>query len=214
MKPRKVIQQFRRSQVVVEVGLLGQVTDVPVHFHVADWLAEDSRAPCRGKDQPHQQLDGRRFAGAVRPDKAKHVTHLHLHAQPFERGSLLKVQETEGIFLGQIFNFNRWTWHVFIVRNSEFIVNVSAQACARRENTKEATSPSCWAKSGVAADLPNVDQLRLRRCWRRHRHGIQVLRVSPIIQHPYLLDARNGAARGTKLLSGVLPVAHLRSVLR
>ena len=80
VKSGKIVEHFRRGQVVVEVGLLGQVTDVPVHLHVADRLAEDSRAPRRGKDQPRQQLDGSGFTGAVRPDKAKHVAHFHLHA--------------------------------------------------------------------------------------------------------------------------------------
>ena len=59
LKPGKITKHFRRGQIVVKVGLLGEITDLPVHFHVADRLAEDSCAPRRRENQPHQELDGR-----------------------------------------------------------------------------------------------------------------------------------------------------------
>src|SRR5713101_7102227 len=143
VKPREIIEQFRRRQIIVEVRLLRQITDVPVHFHVADRLAEDSRVARGRENQSHQELDGRRFAGAVRPDKTKHFAGLDLHVQPFERRFFLEVQEPEGIFLAQIFNFNRWTWHAFIVGKPGSTVNRSTPECARKENTKLATA---WSK--------------------------------------------------------------------
>src|SRR5216684_3552963 len=68
-------------------------------------------------------------------------------------------------------------------------------------------------KSGGATPLPDLHQLRLLGCRRRHRHRLEVLRVAPIIQYPHLLHARNRALRRAKLLGGVLAVAHLRRVL-
>src|SRR5216117_1958574 len=148
---------------------------------------------------------------AVRPDKTKYFAGLDLHVKPFERRSFHEVQETEGIFFGQIFSFNRWSWHAFIVGKPRLTVNPSARTCVRRENTKKETFQSRCAKSGVAADMPNLDQLRLRRRRRRdHWQGLQVLRVAPVIQYPHLLHARNGATRRTKLFGGVLSAPHLR----
>src|SRR5437660_5896644 len=72
---------------------------------------------------------------------------------------------------------------------------------------------SCCAKSGVTPDSPNLHQLRLWRCRRRHRNGLQVLRVAPVIENPHLLHAGNGTPRRAKFPRGILPAAHLRRVL-
>src|SRR5260370_42619662 len=50
------------------------------------------------------------------------------------------MKKPEGVFLGQIFNLNRRTWHVLIVGKPGLTVNRSSGGCARRENTKKATA--------------------------------------------------------------------------
>src|SRR5260370_266740 len=69
------------------------------------------------------------------------------------------------------------------------------------------------ANLGVAARVPDVHQLRLPGCRRRHWYRLQVLRVPPVIQYSHLLHARNSAPRCAKLLGGVLSVPYLRRVL-
>src|SRR6266446_497869 len=87
--------------------------------------------------------------------------------------------------------------------------------CAWSENGQKSAGQlrSECTKSGVAARVPDLYQLRLRSCRRRHGHRLQVLRVAPVIQHPYLLHARNRAARRAKLFRRILTMAHLRRVL-
>src|SRR4030095_4943135 len=62
------------------------------------------------------------------------------------------------------------------------------------------------------ADLHQI--IRRRRWCRRHRHRLQVLRVAPIVQNPNLLNAGHRAPRPAILLCQILPLAHLRSVVR
>src|SRR5260370_18490131 len=69
-------------------------------------------------------------------------------------------------------------------------------------------------KSGVAAPLSDLHQLRLRSSRRRHRHRLEVLRVAPVIQNAYLLHARKRAPRRAKFLRRGLPGPPLRHVLR
>jgi len=54
------------------------------------------------------------IAGAIRPDSSRTRHHLHLPISPSSEWVLfLTVQENEGSPWA-IFNFNRWTWHVFL----------------------------------------------------------------------------------------------------
>src|SRR5713226_1003869 len=48
-----------------------------------------------------------------------------------------------------------------------------------KTQSREQSRIGC-AKSGVAADLPDLHQFRLRGCRRRHWRGLQVLRVAPV----------------------------------
>src|SRR5712691_2731060 len=68
-------------------------------------------------------------------------------------------------------------------------------------------------KSGVAWDVPDLHQFRLRGCRRGHRHRLEVLRVEPVVQNAHLLHARNRAPRRAEFLGGVFAVTHLRRVL-
>src|SRR5256885_10488718 len=44
-RSRKIVEHLRRGQIVVEVRLLGQVTDVPVHFRSEEHTSE-LQSPC------------------------------------------------------------------------------------------------------------------------------------------------------------------------
>src|SRR6266478_3349652 len=101
-----------------------------------------------------------------------------------------------------------------LLAKSSLTVNRSAQECARKENTKNETTKYGLVKSGVAAGLSDLHQVRLWRRLRSHRDRLQVLWVAPVIQYPHLLHARNRAPRRAKLFGRILPVPHFRRVLR
>src|SRR6202045_1337700 len=83
------------------------------------------------------------------------------------------------------------------------------------ESTDKVGNSSDWTfrRSGVAAEFPDLYQLRLRVCRLRHRHRLEVLRVAAAIENARLVHARNRALRRAKLLGRVLAMAHLRRVL-
>ena len=71
---REVVEQLLGGQVVVVVGVLGEVADALARRDVADRLAQNlGAARCR-KDQLHEQLQRRRLSGAVWPEKAEDLS--------------------------------------------------------------------------------------------------------------------------------------------
>src|SRR5437899_9157845 len=69
--------------------------------------------------------------------------------------------------------------------------------CAVEKQESGLPSEGSALELRIAASLPNLHQLRLRRR-RRHRHRLQILRVAPVIQNPYLLHAGNRAPQNLK----------------
>src|SRR6266849_4329192 len=123
MEARKVVEQFRRGKVVVEVWLFRKVADLPVHLDIADRFPEDPRGPGGREDQSHEELYRGRLSGAVRSKKAERLSGLHLHGQPFERPFRLQVQEAERIILRQILRLNGRRGHDFIFLKEPLRVN-------------------------------------------------------------------------------------------
>ena len=67
-----IVEQLARRQIVVKIGLLGQIADVAVHGHVADRAPENARRAGRGKNQAQQQLQRGGLAAARGPSYQNH----------------------------------------------------------------------------------------------------------------------------------------------
>ncbi len=134
VKPREIIQHLRRRQVIVEIGLLGQIPDVAVHLNIGDGLPQNARRPGRPEKSARQgALMVVDFPAPFGPRNPNTSPFLDLHGQAFQRPFFLKVQEPERVVLGQIFNFNRCAWHALILRKRGPVVNQSRPAmCAER----------------------------------------------------------------------------------
>ena len=79
------VEQCRTAQPVVKPKAFGQVADVSARFGVTGGLASNARFATGGLHQAEQNLDGRRLAGAVWPQEAKHLTGLNREVQPVKR---------------------------------------------------------------------------------------------------------------------------------
>jgi hypothetical protein len=93
--------------VIVKARILWQEPDAPPGRDVADRPPEDLGAPRGWKDELHQQLQGGRLAGAVRPEKAEHFAPFDLERQPIERAIAPLAPEPDGVILGQLVDANR-----------------------------------------------------------------------------------------------------------
>src|SRR5258708_20169986 len=89
---------------------------------------------------------------------------------------------------------------------------VGAWLCTERKY-KERTASRFLDGSGITARRADLDQLGLRRR-RRHRHGLQRLRIAPVVQNPHLLHARHRTTRCAEFVRKIFAPAHLRRVLR
>ena len=67
------IQQLARVQAIVKAKVLGQEADARAHLGIAERRAEHGAAARRRRDEAEQQLQRRRLAGAVRPQKAENL---------------------------------------------------------------------------------------------------------------------------------------------
>src|ERR1043165_2616289 len=65
------MQQFRGGEIVVKVRLFGQKTDLGFDDGITPVAAQNAGGATAGEDEPHEELQGRGFAGAVRPKIAK-----------------------------------------------------------------------------------------------------------------------------------------------
>ena len=70
-----------RSEVVVEVRVLGQETDAATHIRVRRRTAEQSHAAAIAAQQPEHQLHRRRLAGAVHSQQAEDLTPAHVEIE-------------------------------------------------------------------------------------------------------------------------------------
>src|SRR5689334_7184287 len=95
-----------RSQIVVEIGLLGKKSDLCLHARIVQLHAEDFGAAASREDQPHQHLQGGGFAGAIRTKKPKDFALFHDEAQRMQGALRLLSPEANLILLLQPKNFD------------------------------------------------------------------------------------------------------------
>ena len=127
-KSRVIIEQLARGQVIVEIRLLRQIADLAVHAHVVDRPAAHARRARGREDQPHQQLQRRRFSGAVGPEKSENFALLDLQRQMIERPAHALPPESDRIILGQPRDFDGRRAH----RSSIIVFFSSAHAVNTR----------------------------------------------------------------------------------
>ncbi len=102
-----IIKQFSRTQMVVEVGLLGQKADLRFHPRIVHRHPQNPRRPRRREHQPHQKLQGCGLARAVRTEKAKNLSLFDRQAKRAQRNLLALPPESDQVTFFQIENFNR-----------------------------------------------------------------------------------------------------------
>jgi hypothetical protein len=71
MQPHAHREQFEWRQIVVQIGVLGHIAEAQASTRLRYGSPEDARASARRFNQPHQDLDRRRLAGAIGADEAK-----------------------------------------------------------------------------------------------------------------------------------------------
>jgi hypothetical protein len=79
------IEELPALEVIVEVGILGQETDLALDLEVAERAAHEAGRPVRREVDAHEDLDGGRLAGAVGAEKAEDHPFLDGKGEPLER---------------------------------------------------------------------------------------------------------------------------------
>src|SRR6266567_2232437 len=82
-------------------------------------MAENARRAAGRKDQPHQKLQRRRFAGAVRSEKTKDLALLNIERQAVERTHLALAPKADFVIFRQILNLDYRHDSKVIRRNTE-----------------------------------------------------------------------------------------------
>ncbi len=83
-EPRVEVEYLAAGQVGVEPGVLRQEADVLAERALRHVAAQHPGLAAGRPDQPHQQLEGRRLAGAVRTDEAEDLAAAHRERQAVE----------------------------------------------------------------------------------------------------------------------------------
>src|SRR5262249_38167037 len=104
-EPAVEVQCLVGIQELVKVGFLGQVADALVLVDLDRRLAEHIGVAFGWKEQSQQELDGRRFAGPVRPEKTEDLTLIDLQVEG-PQGGLFPASPKVAVDLGQIAGFN------------------------------------------------------------------------------------------------------------
>src|SRR5581483_1207626 len=103
----EVAQELLGGEVVVEVRVLGEVADAPLHAEVAGGAAEDLRTAAGREHQLHQQLQRRGLAGAVGPEKAEDFAGGNRDRQAIEGAVRPLAPEPDRVILGQLLGAKR-----------------------------------------------------------------------------------------------------------
>ncbi len=95
-------QQFFGRQVIVEIGVLGQVADATLHAHVAGGPAEELGPTRRRIHELHEQFQRGGLAGAVRSEESEDLPRFNGESQPIERAVWPFAPEANGIIFRQL----------------------------------------------------------------------------------------------------------------
>ena len=88
------MQQLFRRQVVVEIRMLGEVTDTLVHGRVIQFLAQDSRRAGSRKNQAEKDFERGGLPRPIRAQQAEDFARLHLEVQGIQSPFNPRLPET------------------------------------------------------------------------------------------------------------------------
>ena len=134
-QPREIREHFFRGQVVVVIRVLGEKADASPHLEITDGTPKDLRAAAARINQLHQQLERRALAGAVRPEKTKHLAGLHLERQRIERAVRTRPPESNEVILAKSFSLDRCRHVLRAVYLPPACSRFSSQAIAASKNS-------------------------------------------------------------------------------
>src|SRR4029077_3734603 len=102
-----VIQQFVRCEVIVEVGLLRQKSDLRLHLRIVNIHAENAGGSARREDQPHEHLERGSLAGAIGTEKSENLSFLDTEVKGLQRALGALAPEADAVGFFETVDFNR-----------------------------------------------------------------------------------------------------------
>ncbi|OPZ22417.1 MAG: hypothetical protein BWZ10_00425 [candidate division BRC1 bacterium ADurb.BinA364] len=82
------IKKFAPGQIIVEIRILGQKSDLGLHRPITQRFAHDACRARRREVNAHQNLDGRGFSGAIRAKQAEDLAFFHVQREIVQRAHL------------------------------------------------------------------------------------------------------------------------------
>src|SRR5262249_10462569 len=110
-KARVVVKQFAGGQIIVEIGLLGEIADLPVHSDIVNRTAANSRRTGSWENQSREQLESGGFAGTVRSQETEDFPVLNLKLKVIERPAHALAPEADRVVLGEPEDFDSRSAH-------------------------------------------------------------------------------------------------------
>ncbi len=104
-KRAKKVEGLHGGEILVEIGLLGQVADATLHIHVARLFAEDLQHAAVGIKQAKDHLHCGGLARAIRPKQTKNLPLPYIEIDVIDRAGLGPAPEILEN-LGQTYRFN------------------------------------------------------------------------------------------------------------
>src|SRR5208283_4217873 len=101
-----IVEQFSRAQMVVEVGLLGQKSNLRFHPRIVHIQPQNPRGSSGREYQPHQELEGGGLARAIRTEEAEHLSLFDRQAERTQREFRPLAPESDEIAFFQVENLN------------------------------------------------------------------------------------------------------------
>ena len=94
-----ILQQLASRQIVIEIGLFRQESDLCLDPRIIGIHAQNAGRPGSREHQAHQQFQGRRLAGAVGAEKAEDFALFHREVKRSQSAFSTLTPETDPICL-------------------------------------------------------------------------------------------------------------------
>src|ERR1700722_505919 len=102
-----IVQKFVRSQVIVEIWLLGKKSDLRLDGRIGPVVPQDAGRTRSREDQPHEHFQRGGFAGAVGTEKAEDFSFFDGEVQRTQRSFRPLAPKADHVRFFQTENFNR-----------------------------------------------------------------------------------------------------------
>ncbi len=102
-----IVEQFSGGEMVVEIGLLGQKSNLRFHPRIVHIRPQNPRASSRREYQPHQEFEGGGLARAIGTEEAEHLSLFDGQAERTQRQFRPLAPESNEVAFFQVENLNR-----------------------------------------------------------------------------------------------------------